>query len=220
MELLAGMIELWRQPKLSDMAAKFYLDALKPYSDEEVKTAVAKCMDEAEYFPKPAEIVKILKAKKPQDVKDREIHDAEERRRYTCPSCHNYVHAIIDGKCWECYAGVPLSAGREPVVRPKSHRAGTGYMMQDMMTCQKCGKVGMCIKEPPHTGQWECRLCYSGLTKEQLTGKLRGLQQMMDKIMEKKKRVIEPPKPSTWRPSVYKERPQPKQKQEFNWGVE
>jgi ribosomal protein L37AE/L43A len=211
------MSELWRQPKLSDGAAKFYIDVLQPYSDSDVKAAMAKVMEEAEYFPKPADIVKILKAKKPQDVKDREIHDAEERRRYTCPSCHNYVHALVDGKCWECHAGVPLSAGREPVRRPKEHIAGTGYMMQDLMTCQKCGKVGMCIKEPPHTGQWLCRQCYSGLTDQQFKAKVRGLIRTMD---DKKKAIVEQKKQHVKRESVYKEKPQAKQKPEFNWGVE
>jgi ribosomal protein L37AE/L43A len=141
----------------------------KPYRE-----ACFKCLDELQFFPKP------------KDIRDRlpkrDTHTAEERKRFTCPICENYVDYIIEGKCIECHRGVPVGAGRKPVVQSiDPFEEKKNFTIQQNMMCNQCHKKNvMCIKEPADTGIWQCRECYTGLTADQIKGKFEGLAEIME----------------------------------------
>jgi hypothetical protein len=50
------------------------------------------------------------------------------------------------------------------------------YRIRPGTMCNVCHHFGLCIQEPAVTGQWVCRQCYSGLTKDQYETNMRALQ--------------------------------------------
>ncbi len=157
------------------------------FRDTPVKTyqvACYKCLEELQYFPKP------------KDIRDRlpkpETHTLEERKRFVCPICNNYVSFMIEGKCEQCHTGVPLSAGRIPIKRRIWPEEEKNYTTQMNMMCQEChAKNVICIKEPADTGIWQCRECYTGLNTEQIKAKFYELQEIMKKDKDGMKREFQ-----------------------------
>ena len=130
-----------------------YFEALRYYNDNDIMKAVSDCINECEWFPKPAEIRKRL----PQDDNK---HDSFLRARFTCSMCGEKVSAISEGKCLDC-AGVGFFEEKRKVEKPPEN----DFTQHGRMMCQKCRQVGLCIKEPKDTGSWLCTDCYTGLTK-------------------------------------------------------
>jgi len=46
--------------------------------------------------------------------------------------------------------------------------------------CRQCGDIRMCIKEPIDTGDWICRQCYTGLSKDQYIEKIKAIIKNME----------------------------------------
>lgn len=149
-----------------------FFTVLKPYTDEQVKKAGYKCLEELEYMPKPAQLINRIE-------KDTSKHDVALRKRFTCPVCGYYSTMIIDGKCWFCYTGI--SKGLE---RNKWHwdveERDKDYIIEQNIRCQECGMIGICIKTPIKDGVWKCRECYSGIGKEEIQVRLEALAEFMD----------------------------------------
>ena len=153
---------------ISEMTKEFWFDAFKYISDKALKEAAYKCMDELKFFPKVADIKKFM-----PDLKA-EKHAQELRNRFTCPVCRKLVSALVEGQCWSCYGqGGGMRIKEHQVVLPTPNKAK--HIFQENTKCTECQRIGLCIKEPPDSGIWQCRECYSGLSYEQYTEKLRGL---------------------------------------------
>jgi len=146
------------QKSIDEDVIDSYFQILKSYSDDKIRKAGYRCLEDAEFFPKPAQILKHI------DKNEQARHNQDERTRYTCPICNNYVHAMIEGRCWDCHEGVPLSYGRTPFKNPAIEVSKTGFSMSQDTKCLECGRISMCIKEPADTGIWKCRECYNGVT--------------------------------------------------------
>lgn len=142
-----------------------YYDVLKPYSDKQVTEAGYKCLEELEFFPKPAQVVKRI----PKE----DDHNKELRKRFTCPICKAGVSLIIEGKCRMCHSGTSLKIPR-PIIRqpplPKDD-----FLMEDNIRCEECGTIAKCIKEPSESGKWQCRQCYSGISIKEHRERMRKL---------------------------------------------
>lgn len=123
------------------------------------------CLDECEYFPKPADITKRIKL-----LKKDKAHDIELKDHFKCPVCSCGSSIMIGGVCWYCYNKVPLSVSRpklKPFIPPDAN-----FTIQTVMKCQTCGKMGVCIQEPINSAPWECRECFTGLTLGQYKEKI------------------------------------------------
>jgi hypothetical protein len=165
-DLLGFFSETIQKKPITDKMVDSYFNSLKTYSRIELRNAYDKCVETLEFFPKVAEIKKILR--KDSD-RDRIL-----REEYTCPICRNYVSAIVEGKCWQCHAGLPIKYGRVPVKRsyPEDDRTTDFYFVPDSV-CQECGKFGLMIKSPANNeGKLRCRECYLGMTPDEFKAKL------------------------------------------------
>jgi len=169
--MLTHFCLLYPKP-LTEKLEEVFEMALAKYTDNEVLTSGHSCLEECEFFPKPSDVIKRIKASK-KDVK----HSQGIRERYRCPKCKNDVDLLYEGVCLECHSGAPLSAGRSPVVR-KDWSRDRNYIMQDQTRCQECGNVGMAIKEPADSGEWQCRECYTSLTKDEISQRFHDLMYM------------------------------------------
>lgn len=167
--MVAGFSDLIQKREITPELIDAYHETLKGYSDKEVKEAGFKCLDECLFFPKISEIKKFLKGV----ASGKGLH-----KRFTCPRCNNYVTCIVEGECWDCHNGVPLSAGRVPFV-DNFKETVRDYAMQDRMMCQECGKVSHCIKEPISSGKWQCNQCYTGMTASEFKARMRKLISQM-----------------------------------------
>jgi len=165
-EMLNTFMGIWDRREMSEQAKSAYIKSLKYYTDDEIRQAGYKAIDELQYFPKPAEILKLLKKSK---------HDKEEKEHWACPVCHSQVVCIIDGKCKYCNAKMPLNIPRPKYTQVPDNTPGfdIGYNMR----CGKCGNPDTtCIYELPED-LWQCRECYSGISSEEY-------QQRMHNIIE------------------------------------
>jgi len=155
--MLQNFGAIW-QTKIDDRLIDTWYVTLKKYSDKDIKEAGYRILENSEFFPRPASMIKFLTG------------IVEDRKRYTCPICKRYVHCIIDGKCTDCYVGVPLSQVRESPSRAIYDDENLrDFQIQDHMMCNSCGKPDItCIKEPAMTGIWKCRKCYTELTDQEI----------------------------------------------------
>jgi len=48
---------IWDRKEISEQSKSAYIKALKPYTDDEIRQAGYKCIDNCSYFPKPAQIL-------------------------------------------------------------------------------------------------------------------------------------------------------------------
>ena len=146
-----------------------FFEVLKKYPFKVVSEAGYRCLEDLEFFPRPAQLIKLM----PKTKGLRAAKDLQER--YTCPACKNLTHAIIEGKCWDCHTGIPLQYGREPS-KQKDWIEERDWIISDNMQCQACKMPNLyCIKEPIDSGQWRCQKCYTGLTMDQYKQKLRDI---------------------------------------------
>jgi hypothetical protein len=54
------------------------------------------------------------------------------------------------------------------------------FIIRYDVRCRKCGHIGLGIKEPKETGEWQCRECYTGLTTEQIKEKFRAIWKIFE----------------------------------------
>lgn len=146
-----------------------YYNALQGYTDNQIRQAGYLCMDELSYFPRIPEIKERIKTGKDQK------HNKELKERFTCPVCQNYVALMIEGKCPECFNGVPIRYGRQRVIIPSPESNERDYVIAKGFQCSGCVAVGNCIKEPVDSDGWRCLKCYSDLTPGQYRDKMRGI---------------------------------------------
>ncbi|KKN04542.1 hypothetical protein LCGC14_1096440 [marine sediment metagenome] len=172
--MLGLFSQIWEnRKKLTETAVDAYIKTLGKYTEKDLKEAAHQCLDECEFFPRPSEVSKRIKAKKKNHA-----HDMELTTRFKCPKCKNPVSLIVEGVCWECRTGAPVSAGREKISR-KDWSKDRNFIIQHQTMCMDCGNIGMAIKEPADEGHWQCRQCYTGLTKEQFLGRFQEVEHMM-----------------------------------------
>ncbi len=141
-----------------------YRRAFAGYTDDEVKKAGYRALDELEYFPKPSDLKKFL-------------DETNLRQRFTCPKCKSHASLLIEGECKYCRAKVPLSIPR-PEVRPDVQDSEPTPRIEPNIRCQVCGKITLCIWED---NRWRCRQCYTGLADPQLRTRLRDLIAVINK---------------------------------------
>ncbi len=144
-----------------------YFKSFRAYKDNEIKQAADDYTTSGEYFPpKPAQIISLVKNT------DQGKHIRELVERYTCSMCHQKVSAITEGICLDC-AGIPRMHYETPkLAEPEK----TNYRIEGRMRCNRCGHIGMCIKEPAdENGFWQCRECYTGLTNQEIAERFRKL---------------------------------------------
>jgi len=168
-KIIKSMIELFlsiwpRKNADSTVMTEAYYQALRKYSDDEIRKAGYKAMDELEFFPKPADLKKFLDVTNLRDW-------------FTCPKCGAHVSLLIEGECKYCRAKMPLSIPR-PKIKPDLMEIERSPRIEPNIRCQRCGKVTLCIYED---GQWQCRQCYTGLTDEQVAQRFRDLQAIVVK---------------------------------------
>ena len=153
-------LSIWPRKNADSTAmTEAYYQALRKYSDDEVRKAGYKAMDELEFFPKPTDLKKFL------DVTNL-------RDRFTCPKCGSHVSLIIDGECKYCKAKVPLSIPR-PQIKQDLVKTERSPRIEPSIRCQNCGKIGLCIHED---NQWQCRQCYTGFSDNEIKQRFRDLQ--------------------------------------------
>jgi formylmethanofuran dehydrogenase subunit E len=155
----------------TEALSKTYFSSFKAYTDTEIEQAAKDYMNNGEYFPpKPSQILSL--------VKNADIgkHTRELVERYTCSTCHEKVSAICDGVCLDCL-GVPKPAYQN--IKPLPKPTPSDYRMEGRIQCQKCGHVGMGIKEPAESGQWECRQCYTRMNNQEVAAAFRRLVEMV-----------------------------------------
>jgi len=157
-----------------DTLERTYFIAFKPYTNKQITEASVLWMSEAEYYPpKPRDI--IGKIQDSARIKNDEFL----RKRYTCSLCHQKVSAITSEKiCLDC-SGIPDV--RYKRIKPLPPAEVVNYKMEGRMKCQKCGAIGICIKEPRDelTGSYLCRECYTGYNTKQIVGKFKELSVIM-----------------------------------------
>lgn len=168
-EMLNTFMGIWDRREISEQTKSAYVNALKHYSDDEIRTAGYKAIDELQYFPKPSEILKLLKKSK---------HDKEEKEHWTCPMCHSQVVCIIDGKCKYCNARMPLNIPR-PKYKTEKYKDDTAFDIGYGVRCDKCGKITTCIYEPPEI-IWQCRECYSGISNDEYKRRMEKIIEIID----------------------------------------
>lgn len=56
-------------------------------------------------------------------------HEAELRKRFTCPACGTYTHFFIEGKCVDCNNRVPLSVPRTESIQALYEKPIGGTML-------------------------------------------------------------------------------------------
>jgi transcription elongation factor Elf1 len=157
-----------------DDIAKAYYEVLKSFKDSEIKNAGYLCLEECTFFPKPKEIIDRIASATIT------AHDKEIMNRYTCPKCGTHVSVIIEGVCWDCHNGVPISAGRRQSERVEYQTEDRDYVILPGAKCATCGKENVrCIKEPAFNGEVKCRECYTGLSGNQYKQRLNDLAVMM-----------------------------------------
>jgi len=177
-----------------------YFNSFKRISEKSLRNAAYECIETCEFFPKPKDVFKFIKT---------DEHDKELRNRFTCSICKNHVSLLIEGVCSWCKAGVPLSIERPVLAHEEFSEVVDSYLIEHLIKCQKCGKVTTCVKEPPESGQWLCRECFTGLTLPEFEAKLHDL---IDKIKEvepkssKTKRAFSAKHPFELSPDVVLER--------------
>ena len=54
------------------------------------------------------------------------------------------------------------------------------FIIWDDVKCVGCGHIGRGIKEPKEDGNWQCRVCYTGLSHAQVVEKFHQLYEIMD----------------------------------------
>lgn len=160
-----------------DTLERTYFVAFKPYTNKQISDASVLWMEDAEYYPpKPRDI--LSKIQDSAKVKN----DDFLKKRYTCSMCHNKMSAITsEGICLDC-AGVPDVSYKR--IRPLMEGEKVNYKMEGRMKCQKCGAVGMAIKEPSDIGMWKCRKCYTGMTGVEIVNAWKTIGKMMEKSDE------------------------------------
>ena len=146
-----------------------YYKSFQGYSDNEIKRASEEYIENGEYFPpKPFQIISLVQGAKSKK------HDQELKEAYICNICHERVSSISEGKCLDCAGFVPGDGNQ--IRLSETH---DDFTIEGRRQCSKCGKIDMCIKEPKDSRVWECRDCYSGLTKQERTQRFRDIQKSM-----------------------------------------
>jgi len=151
-----------------------YFAAFKGVSDKVLKEAAYAYMEEGEYFPpRPANLRKFIRGS------FEEKHNRELVENWTCSICHQKVSAIMKekGECVDCAGLAPLRWDYKEL--PDYNKSN--YAMEARIKCQACVAVGLCIKEPRETGQWQCRKCYTGLTGSQIAQRFASLASRVTK---------------------------------------
>ena len=105
-EMLATMLKLfstvWTKTITPDLT-EAYSYALKKYSDDEIREAGYKCLEQCDHFPKPTEIIsRIPKKESPGSL----LFDT-----CRCSKCHEVKWCIKEDdmngwECRECYSGL------------------------------------------------------------------------------------------------------------------
>ncbi len=144
-----------------------YFIAFKSHSDPVVKLAVHKYIEDGDFYPpRPKDILVRI------EDREQDKHTRELVQRYTCSMCHQKVGAITEGICLDC-AGMPRMYYEAPKLGVSEK---TNYRIEGRMRCNRCGHIGMCIKEPAdENGFWQCRECYTGLTNQEIAARFRKL---------------------------------------------
>lgn len=170
-EMLGSFSAIWDRT-ITDAIINAYFKVLRFYKDEEIQQVGYKALDTLKYFPKPAELVELMKKSK---------HDKEFKEHWQCPVCKADVACIIEGKCRYCNAKLPLNIPR-PTYKQKPDNT-KGFDIGYETRCEKCGKISTCIHELPED-YWQCRECYSGLTNDEYSKKMRDIIDMIeDKVI-------------------------------------
>ena len=101
--LLTTLCEI-HQRKTSDVLLNEYHRAFKPYSDEQVRKAGYKTIDEYQFFPKPAHIIERI------EVNTMDNQGQVKYSRIVCTGCGRLTGCIKDHEepwlCCECYSGI------------------------------------------------------------------------------------------------------------------
>ena len=171
------LLEAWLafSPKVKSQAetetlSRTYYEAFRGYSDKQINEAGEKYNGEGEFFPpKPWQITNLIKNF------NEDKHVKEMVAEYTCRLCNQKVSAISEGACLDCL-GYPSVEYEK--LKPFPIEERIPYRIEGRMKCQVCGSIGACIKEPIDEGQWQCQQCYTGLTKKEISQRLRDLQHM------------------------------------------
>lgn len=154
--------------EISDSARESYFEILRYYSDEHIQKAGFRCMEELEFFPRPAQILKYI------DQKETSRHNKELIDRFTCLSCRQKVSCIISdsdrGECLDC-AGLAKFTESKPA--PKIEKSDC--RIEGRRVCGECKTIGLCIQEPKGDGPWLCRECYTGMSLKEIKERYREL---------------------------------------------
>jgi ribosomal protein L37AE/L43A len=54
------------------------------------------------------------------------------------------------------------------------------FLMRNFGSCEECGKSNCTvIKEPPKTGVWQCRQCYTGLSTPEIQARFKAIRKLI-----------------------------------------
>jgi len=96
--MLGLFSQIWEnRKKLSETAVDAYIKTLGKYTEHDLKEAAYQCLDECEYFPRPSEVSKRVKAKRKNSA-----HNYDLNNRFKCQKCKQPTSIVIEGTCWEC----------------------------------------------------------------------------------------------------------------------
>ena len=143
-----------------------YFKSFRRVPERALRNAAYDCIETCEFFPKPKDIFKFIKA---------DDHDKELRNRFTCSICKAHVSLMVEGMCSWCKAKVPLSVERPHLKHEYFSESVDSYLIENMIKCQRCGQVTTCVKEPPETGDWLCRECFTGLSAPEFIARMRAI---------------------------------------------
>lgn len=160
LDLFSGV---WEK-SITDNMVSGYFQSLKNYPMRDVQKAGYKCMETLQYFPKPSEIIKLLKIDK---------YDEELRQRFTCPICKTHVSLLIEGRCKHCAANLPLKITRPRIIQPKDTNEAS-IKIEPNIQCQLCGSIRTCIFDI-ETESWQCRQCYTGFDDSQINNRYQDI---------------------------------------------
>ncbi len=157
-----------------EILVKAYSELFKGVPDKEFREGCYRYADENDFYPPtPHKLAEYM----PQKKKDKAAK--EFREWYMCHTCGQMCYAMAEkGLCLDCAGFPPIEYDRKP--GPPQYPVDEPYKIEGRMKCQKCGRVGICIKDPRDTGQWECRQCYSGLTTAETSQRFRDLVSVID----------------------------------------
>lgn len=164
-----------QEKEVTETLIDAYFLSLKNVNDDTLKKVSYKCLDDFRYFPKIPEVK--------QKLEEVELSKGNEflKSKFTCPVCKIPVSLIIEGVCLDCYDHVPLSAGRKKAEPARIMKREANYLIQNRVRCNQCGNMGMGIKEPIDSDGWECRECYTDLSKADFIKKCQELSENIGK---------------------------------------